>query len=169
MTLYLIIAFFSYATHYSNAPCTLYCSLGYLLMSVLANILDGYPGDPIFVLVNFSYAVVSMFPLFWSLSLFDCEVVAFSYPVLGFPARVALDDLLFRKSQDEEPPVWRLIVTAIILGVISYSLAVLLPQITIVFAYTGATAGYSSLLTAHLLHQPLTALPLGPILPRSLH
>lgn len=104
------------------------------------NVLTGFKGDALFLCVTIGY---------WF-------VIAFSYPVIGYIARVALNELFFPKLREgEELSAKRLILQAAIIGGCdtrclhvrlnihrsTWLLAVIVPAITIVFGFTGATVG----------------------------
>lgn len=66
-------------------------------------------------------------------------IICFSYPVIAYPIRVAIDVTLF---PDKQPPS-RLRVTLEALGIyiITFILGITVPGISVVFGLTGSTAG----------------------------
>ena len=64
-------------------------------------------------------------------------VVLFSYPALAFAALVTLDKLLFKQPR----PAHRRILQAFIWSILTYVVAMIIPQLRVIFSLTGSLCG----------------------------
>jgi len=70
-------------------------------------------------------------------------VVTFSYPLLHYPARAHIDHILVALIPEHKIPraAFRYIGITLTVMAISYIISIVLPDISIVFSFVGATAG----------------------------
>jgi len=87
------------------------------------NILLAFPDDVLFIGIKLGYTLV----------------ILFSYPLLNYATRNGADLLFFSKYQPA--PWWRLLLEALVIVVLSYVVAILVPSIDIIFGIIGATVG----------------------------
>jgi len=103
---------------------------GYLsfLSDVEGNIFNNYDDDVVVDIAKVALGILIMF----------------SYPLLHYPGRVALDSVIV-KMFDEDKIIdyvkYRHFIEAAFLIMVSYLLSVALPDISVVFGFSGATAG----------------------------
>lgn len=98
---------------------------GYLAFGekTLGNLLDNFTELNVgyLNLVKFAYAFVALF----------------SYPVLSFSPLVSIDKTFFKQPR----PTWRRVVEAFIWSILCYIVAMLVPQIRVIFSLTGSLCG----------------------------
>lgn len=69
-------------------------------------------------------------------------VIVFSYPIIHYPARIAVDSIVLEVSPNKVPDISiRYIVITACIVALSYLLSIVIPDISFVFGIIGATAG----------------------------
>eukprot|EP01123_Difflugia_compressa_P009315 TRINITY_DN304_c2_g1_i1.p1 TRINITY_DN304_c2_g1~~TRINITY_DN304_c2_g1_i1.p1 ORF type:complete len:398 (+),score=37.24 TRINITY_DN304_c2_g1_i1:79-1194(+) len=110
----------------------LFCSVFYLTLGIFGylynglqtpgNILMAYNNDKLFDALKFGYSLV----------------IIFSYPVLNYATRNGIDNIIFRK---QPAPLIRYFLESLIIVGITFTIAILLPDLEFVFGFMGATFG----------------------------
>ena len=129
---------FSHAIHASTLTCgTLYLTAGIagyvvFLSQTRGNLLVGYPDDSV---------------LFNILRALFCLTMVLTYPLAGYPVRLSVDRMLFPKAAREMTTA-RLVGVTVGIWVAAVSLALAVPNVTVVFGLVGSTA---SMFTSYIL------------------